>query len=80
VFSGVSATFGSTVGTAVTFGALTMFVFAVGATIPILVVTSISGSFSDKISTEKLIKDVGALLMIMVGILIMGITTYNLVR
>jgi len=67
----VGATFAGTAGGAALFGASVMFVFAVGAAIPILIVTMGSGELSRRIeSREKLlsIKTMSAVAMIMVGL------------
>lgn len=56
---------------AVILGALAMFLFGIGTSIPILVLTTASGKFSEKLDTfEKMnkIKTAGSVIMIMVGL------------
>jgi sulfite exporter TauE/SafE len=66
---------------AIFFGSCTMFVFAIGATMPVIVVTTFSGKISERLkdATIKSIRLVGAMLMIMIGFLIICGTVQSII-
>lgn len=69
--TGIASSFARSTINAVLLGAFAMFLFGVGTSIPILILTTASGKFSEKIDTfEKLnkIKTIGSIVMIMVGL------------
>lgn len=64
------------------FGALAMFIFAWGAAIPVIAVTTLSSYASKKITKDvaQSVKTIGAMLMILVALFIIGSETYLLLR
>jgi cytochrome c biogenesis protein CcdA len=70
LLGGVVASLGNDQYAAMLLGALVLFVFSVGAAIPVIIVTTTSGKFSDRIKTREIlnkIQTIGSVVMIMIG-------------
>ncbi len=82
VISGAAASFGSEALGAIALGSTGMFMFAIGATVPVIVVTIIGSSLPKYLKTaEKLeaVKTIGAIMMIMIGLVFILISIGGLI-
>ena len=71
LLTGLASSYADSSSNAILIGAFAMFLFGIGSSIPILILTTATGKFSEGINTfEKLnkIKTIGSVIMIMVGL------------
>ncbi len=82
LLGGVVASLGDDQMAAMFLGALVLFIFSIGATIPVLIVTTTSGRFSDRIKTREIlnkIQTIGSVVMIMIGFILVFMFLANVI-
>lgn len=73
LLGGVVASLGNDPFAAMLLGALVLFIFSIGAALPVILVTTTSGRFSDRIKTREIlnkIQTIGSVVMIMIGLVL----------